>query len=346
MSEVKDLHLSIIVPVYNRPDEVTELLGSLAKQTDKDFEVLMMEGDSPNKCDHVCEQFSDRVNVHHHFYPEYSRSQRRNKGMELASGNYFLFFDSDCILPADYIAIVKKKLNEDYVDCYGGPDSAEQNFSDTQLAINYSMTSLMTTGGIRGGTKKVNKFLPRTFNMGFSKEVFEKVGGFKDIIGEDIDQSLRIREAGFTIQLIKEAFLFHKRKIDLKKFFKQVNTFGKARILLTTLHPGSFKLVYLMPTCFFLGNAFLVLMALISLFGHIFSDCAFFNWWWVWLLPIALYILAIFCESLLKNKKIKIALLSIITSYIQLCGYGLGFIDEFFTRRASKKSQETIYSQQ
>lgn len=346
MSEVKDLHLSIIVPVYNRPDEVTELLESLAKQTDKDFEVLMMEGDSPNKCDHVCEQFSDRVNVHHHFYPEYSRSQRRNKGMELASGNYFLFFDSDCILPADYIAIVKKKLNEDYVDCYGGPDSAEQNFSDTQLAINYSMTSLMTTGGIRGGTKKVNKFLPRTFNMGFSKEVFEKVGGFKDIIGEDIDQSLRIREAGFTIRLIKEAFLFHKRKIDLKKFFKQVNTFGKARILLTTLHPGSFKLVYLMPTCFFLGNAFLVLMALISLFGHIFSDCAFFNWWWVWLLPIALYILAIFCESLLKNKKIKIALLSIITSYIQLCGYGLGFIDEFFTRRASKKSQETIYSQQ
>lgn len=338
--------MSIIVPVYNRPDEVTELLESLAKQTDKDFEVLMMEGDSPNKCDPVCEQFSDRVNVHHHFYPEYSRSQRRNKGMELASGNYFLFFDSDCILPENYIAIVKKKLSEDYVDCYGGPDSAEQNFSDTQLAINYSMTSLMTTGGIRGGTKKVNKFLPRTFNMGFSKEVFEKVGGFKDIIGEDIDQSLRIREAGFTIRLIKEAFLFHKRKIDLKKFFKQVNTFGKARILLTTLHPGSFKLVYLMPTCFFLGNAFLVLMALISLFGHIFSDCAFFNWWWVWLLPIALYILAIFCESLLKNKKIKIALLSIITSYIQLCGYGLGFIDEFFTRRASKKSQETIYSQQ
>ena len=342
----KELHFSIIVPVYNRPDEVAELLESLSKQTDKDFEVLIMEGDSPNKCDHVCEQFSDSINVHHHFYPEYSRSQRRNKGMELASGNYFLFFDSDCILPADYIAIVKQKLNEDYVDCYGGPDSAEQNFSDVQRAINYSMTSMMTTGGIRGGTKKVNKFLPRTFNMGFSKEVFEKVGGFKDIIGEDIDQSLRIREAGFKIRLIKEAFLFHKRKIDLKKFFKQVNTFGKARILLTTLHLGSFKLVYLLPTCFFLGNAFLVLMALISLIGLSFSGCSFFNYWWVWLLPIALYILAIFFESLLKNKKIKIALLSIITSYIQLCGYGLGFIDEFFTRRASKKSQEKIYSQQ
>lgn len=346
MSEKKDIRLSIIVPVYNRPDEVTELLESLSKQTDKDFEVLMMEGDSPNRCDTVCAQFSDKVNVHHHFYPEYSRSQRRNKGMDLASGNYFLFFDSDCIIPPDYIAIVKRKLQEDYVDCYGGPDSAEQDFSDTQLAINYSMTSMMTTGGIRGGTKKVNKFLPRTFNMGFSKEVYEKVGGFKDIIGEDIDQSLRIREAGFRIQLLKEAFLYHKRKIDLKKFFKQVNTFGKARILLTTLHPGSFKLVYLMPTCFFLGNALLILMALISLIGHCVSDCAFFNWWWVWLLPIAIYVLAVFCESLYKNKKIKIALMSILTSYIQLCGYGIGFLDEFFTRRASKKTQETIYLQQ
>ena len=346
MSVEKELHLSIIVPVYNRPDEVAELLESLSHQTDKDFELLIMEGDSPNRCDTVCAQYSDKVNVRHHFYPEYSRSQRRNKGMDLASGNYFLFFDSDCIIPPDYITIVKRELRKNYVDCFGGPDSAEQNFSDTQLAINYSMTSMMTTGGIRGGTKKVKKFLPRTFNMGFSKDVYEKVGGFKDIIGEDIDQSLRIREAGFSIRLIKEAYLFHKRKIDLKKFFRQVNTFGKARILLTMLHPGSFKLVYLLPTCFFLGNSLLVLMALISLVCHIFSRCTFFNWWWVWLLPICLYIIAIFCESLFKNKKIKIALLSILTSYIQLCGYGLGFLDEFFTRRASKKSQETIYSQQ
>ena len=346
MAIEKEIRLSIIVPVYNRPDEVTELLESLAKQTDKDFEVLMMEGDSPNKCDRVCEQFSDRVNVHHHFFPELSRSQRRNKGMELATGNYYLFFDSDCIIPPDYIATVKKQLDENYVDCYGGPDNAEQDFSDVQRAINYSMTSIMTTGGVRGGTKKVDKFLPRTFNMGFSEEVFEKVGGFKDIIGEDIDQSLRIREAGFKIRLKKEAFVYHKRKIDLKKFFNQVNTFGKARILLTTLHPGSFKLVYLLPTCFFLGNVFLVLMSLAALISNFFCDCAFGAWWWVWLIPIALYVLAIFAESFIKNKNIKIAGLSIITSYIQLFGYGIGFLDEFFTRRASKKTQETIYSQQ
>ncbi len=341
----QDLRLSIIVPVYNRPDEVKELLESLANQTDKDFEVLIMEGDSSQRCDDVCKQYAGNVNVYHHFYPEYSRSQRRNKGMELASGNYFLFFDSDCILPSTYIEVVKKTLATDYVDCFGGPDSAEQNFSDEQLAINYSMTSFMTTGGIRGGTKKVNKFNPRTFNMGFSKEVYEKVGGFKDIIGEDIDQSLRIREAGFRIRLIKEAFLYHKRKINFKKFYKQVNTFGKARILLSTLHPGSFKIVYLLPTCFFLGNAFLLLMALISLLGLACCDCALGAWWWIWLLPIALYVCAIFLESLIKNKKIKIAILSILTSYIQLCGYGIGFIDEWITRRASKKSMEAVYLQ-
>ena len=346
MAIEKDLHLSIIVPVYNRPDEVAELLESLANQTDKDFEMLIMEDDSPNKCDHVCAQYADKIQVHYHFYPGKSRSQRRNLGMDMAAGNYFLFFDSDCILPETYIETVKRQLNAEYVDCYGGPDSAEQDFSDTQLAINYSMTSLMTTGGIRGGTKKVKKFLPRTFNMGFSKEVYEKVGGFKDIIGEDIDQSLRIREAGFDIRLIKEAYLYHKRKIDLKKFYKQVNTFGKARILLTTLHPGSFKPVYLLPTLFFLGNLFLLLMTLIALISRCCCDCTFGLLWWIWLLPIALYIVAIFCESLYKNKKIKVALLSIVTSYIQLCGYGIGFLDEFFTRRASKKSQETIYSQQ
>lgn len=346
MAIEKDLHISIIVPVYNRPDEVAELLESLADQTDKDFEVLIMEDDSPNKSDGVCARFADKIRIHYHFFPGKSRSQRRNLGMDLATGNYFLFFDSDCILPATYIETVKRHLQDEYVDCYGGPDSAEQDFSDTQLAINYSMTSFMTTGGIRGGTKKVKKFLPRTFNMGFSKEVYEKVGGFKDIIGEDIDQSLRIREAGFSIRLIKEAFLYHKRKIDLKKFYNQVNTFGKARILLTTLHPGSFKPVYLLPTLFFLGNLFLVLMTLIALVSRCCCDCAFGRLWWIWLLPIALYIVAIFCESLYKNKKLKVAFLSIATSYIQLSGYGIGFLDEFFTRRASKKSQETIYSQQ
>lgn len=336
MSEVKDLHLSIIVPVYNRPDEVTELLESLAKQTDKDFEVLVIEDGSTIKCDEVCKQYEDRLDLHYYFKPNSGRSETRNYGMDRASGNYFVIFDSDCIMPPQYVEVVKRNLTSDYVDCYGGPDAADRSFNDMQKAISYSMTSFMTTGGIRGGTKNVKKFSPRSFNMGISKEVYEKVGGYKNMIGEDIDLSFRIKEAGFESRLFPDAHVYHKRRVSLKKFFWQVNTFGKARLLLNKLHPGSLKLVHTLPALFALGNVGLVLLAI--LFAIL--QC---EYWWIWLLPIACYVLAIFTESLIKNKKLSIAFLSIASSYTQLFGYGLGFIDEFFTHKASRKSQEELY---
>ncbi len=336
MSEVKDLHLSIIVPVYNRPDEVTELLESLAKQTDKDFEVLIIEDGSTLKCDEVCKAYEDKLNLHYYFKPNSGRSKTRNYGMDRASGNYFIIFDSDCIMPPQYVEVVKRNLTSDYVDCYGGPDAADRSFNDMQKAISYSMTSFMTTGGIRGGTKNVKKFSPRSFNMGISKEVYEKVGGYKNMIGEDIDLSFRIKEAGFESRLFPDAHVYHKRRVSLKKFFWQVNTFGKARLLLNKLHPGSLKLVHTLPALFALGNVGLVLLAI--LFAIL--QC---EYWWIWLLPIACYVLAIFTESLIKNKKLSIAFLSIASSYTQLFGYGLGFIDEFFTHKASRKSQEELY---
>ncbi|MEG2070408.1 MAG: glycosyltransferase [Bacteroidales bacterium] len=325
----EDIHFSIIVPVYNRPDELGELLESLAQQTDKNFEILIMEGDSTIPCSEVCQKYAK---LHHIHKPEASRSERRNLGMQMATGSYFLFFDSDCILPPTYIKIVRAYLTTEYLDCYGGPDSADHNFSNIQKAINYSMTSMMTTGGIRGATNQTEKFTPRSFNMGLSKEVFEQVGGFKEMIGEDIDLSLRIKERGFKIKLIKEASLFHKRKINLKKFYNQVYTFGKARVLLSKLHPGSLKMAHLFPTCFVIGNLLLILLSIL---------CRNL----IFLLPLALYIMAIFIESWIKNKKIGIAFLSVITSYIQLCGYGMGFLDELITRRASKVAQEDLYTQ-
>jgi GT2 family glycosyltransferase len=252
--------------------------------------------------------------------------------MRLASGNYFMLFDSDCILPPEYVATVRQTLENDYVDCYGGPDSADETFTDMQLAVNYSMTSIMTTGGIRGCMKNVDKYLPRAFNMGFSREVFERTGGYLDMIGEDVDLSMRIKESGFKVRLIKDAYVYHKRRVNMKGFFKQVNTFGKARVLLTSRHPGSLKVMHLFPSCFVVGNISLVVMAVL---------CR--SLWW--LLPIAVYIMLIFLESLFKNKRLKVALLSIVTSYAQLCGYGLGYIDEFITRRASRKSAETLYRQ-
>lgn len=333
---MENIKLSIIVPVYNRPDEVSELLESLSIQTDKDFEVLIVEDGSSLKCDEVCRAYEGKLDLHYYFKPNSGRSETRNYGMNRASGNYFIIFDSDCIMPSEYIKTVKRYLNEDYVDCYGGPDAADSSFNDMQKAISYAMTSMLTTGGIRGATKNVNKFSPRSFNMGISKEVYEKIGGYKNMIGEDIDLSFRIKEAGFKTRLFPEARVYHKRRVDLKKFFRQVNTFGKARILLNTLHPGTLKLVHMLPACFVIGNIFLMLGAIISLICR-------WTYWWIWLLPIAVYVLAIFVESYIRNKKLKIAFMSIAACYSQLFGYGTGFINEFITRKASKKNQEELY---
>lgn len=324
------MKISVIVPVFNRPDEIRELLDSLVRQTDSDFEVIIVEDGSNIPCNDVCESYKEKLNIKYLFKPNTGRSDTRNYGMEHANGDYFIIFDSDCIMPEQYIATVKDYLREDYVDCFGGPDAAAEGFSDMQKAISYAMTSVMTTGGIRGATKKVDNFSPRSFNMGISKICYETVGGFKNMIGEDIDMSFRIKEAGFKSRLFAKAYVFHKRRVDLKKFFRQVKTFGRGRLLLNKLHPGALKIVYLMPSCFVLGNVFLVVMAL-----YLKS--------WLWILPLLIYILCLSLDSLYRNKSIKVAALSIVAAYVQLFGYGLGFIDEVITHKAMKKTQEELY---
>ena len=235
-------YFSVIIPVYNRPDEVRELLESLSKQTLKDFEVLLIEDGSVNRCDTVAQEFDKDLNICYFYKENSGRSLTRNYGMERASGEYLIFFDSDCIIPERYFEIVKARLEEDYVDCFGGPDAAHTSFSNLQKAISYSMTSFFTTGGIRGGKKGMEKFTPRTFNMGFSKEVYKRVGGFKDMFGEDIDLSLRIQKAGFHTVLIRDAFVYHKRRVSFRSFYRQVSVFGRARVDLYLLHPESLKI--------------------------------------------------------------------------------------------------------
>lgn len=324
------MKLSVIIPVYNRPDEAEELLESMARQTDPDFEVLVVEDGSTVPCENVCSRFRDKLDLHYHALPRSGRSATRNYGMDHATGDYFIIFDSDCILPPQYIETVKSYLKNDYADCYGGPDAACDNFSNMQKAVSYSMTSFLTTGGIRGGMKKTDKFSPRSFNMGLSKEVYRKVGGYKDMIGEDIDLSLRIKEAGFKTRLYPKAMVYHKRRVNLKKFFKQVETSGKARIVLAKQHPSSLKPVHLLPALFVLGNILLLVL------GSIFSNPLF-------LLPILLYVAALFTDSLIRNKKFSIALLSLVTGYTQLFGYGWGFLKEWVTGKAADTRQEKVY---
>ena len=247
-------YFSVIIPVYNRPDEVRELLESLSKQTLKDFEVLLIEDGSVNRCDTVAQEFDKDLNICYFYKENSGRNLTRNYGIEGASGEYLIFFDSDCIIPERYFEIVKARLEEDYVDCFGGPDAAHTSFSNLQKAISYSMTSFFTTGGIRGGKKGMEKFTPRTFNMGFSKEVYKRVGGFKDMFGEDIDLSLRIQKAGFHTVLIRDAFVYHKRRVSFRSFYRQVSVFGRARVDLYLLHPESLKIVHLLPAAFVLGS--------------------------------------------------------------------------------------------
>lgn len=237
---------SVIVPVYNRPEEVNDLMKSLAGQTCDDFEVVIVEDGSTVRCEESVKRYPN-VRSKYFYKDNEGRSIARNYGMERAEGDWFIFFDSDCVIPPDYFATLDRELEAAPTDAFGGPDAAHESFSTTQKAINYAMTSFLTTGGIRGGKVSLEKFTPRTFNMGFTREVYGKVGGFREMFSEDIDMSTRIRNAGFSIGLIRPAYVYHKRRIDLKKFFRQVHVFGMSRITLKLLYPGSMKLVHTLP---------------------------------------------------------------------------------------------------
>ena len=312
------LYLSLIVPVYNRPHEVAELLSSLLLQSNKDFEVVIVEDGSAIPCAEVVNRYADKLRISYYTKLNSGPGQSRNYGAERAKGNYFIFLDSDCVIPEGYTAAVYQSLEQQYVDAFGGPDAAHENFTDFQKAINYSMTSVITTGGIRGGGEKMDKFFPRSFNMGYSKEVFEKTGGFGKIrFGEDIDMSIRILNNGFKTRLIKAAFVYHKRRSTFRQFFKQVHNSGIARINLNKRHPGTLKLVHALPAVFTLGVVILLIASI-------------FCWWFI--LPLLFFFLVIFADASLRNKSLKIGWLSMWVSFVQLTGYGSGFIIAFIRR--------------
>lgn len=306
-------YFSIIIPVYNRPQELEELLDSLSAQTCKDFEVIIVEDGSQERSDQIVTDYEDLLDIKYFYKKNSGPGLSRNYGAEQAQGVYFVFFDSDCIVPEEYITVLKQACQAGGIDAFGGPDKAHESFTDVQKAINYSMTSFFTTGGIRGRKQSMEKFHPRSFNMGFSRAVWSATGGFSGLrFGEDIDMSIRIMEAGFKTCLLPEAYVYHKRRTSFRKFFKQVYNSGMARINLFKLHPHSLKMVHCLPTIFLIGCLFLF----IGIF--LFSPC----WGYLLLLPAVVF----FFDSLLKNKNLKVAFFSIIAAYIQLMAYGLGFL--------------------
>jgi glycosyltransferase involved in cell wall biosynthesis len=308
---------SLIIPVYNRPDEVDELLESLSQQDyTENFEVVIIEDGSSLRCDDVVRKYAGKLHLSYCYKENSGPGDSRNYGMKKAKGDYFIIFDSDCIIPKNYLTEVSIALKANYVDCFGGPDKALDSFSDIQKAINFAMTSFLTTGGIRGGSEKIDKFQPRSFNMGLSRKAFEASKGFGNIHpGEDPDLSIRLWNLGFETRLFSKAFVYHKRRIDWAKFTVQVNKFGKARPILNSWYPQYGKLTFFFPSVFIIGFAF----ALILL---IFNFDVLLQLYFV-------YFLALFLVSSYQNKSFKIGLLSIKAVWKQFYGYGTGFLESF-----------------
>lgn len=309
-----ELQFSIIIPVYNRPQEIEELLASLTKQSyQKYFEVVVVEDGSENISKEIVESYSKELNIKYFLKENTGAGASRNFGMQNASGNYFIIFDSDCIIPENYLDEVEKTLQENYTDAYGGADAAHDSFTTVQKAINYSMTSFFTTGGIRGSKKSVDKFQPRSFNLGISKKAFEATKGFSKLkIGEDIDLTFRLWEHNFETQFIENAFVYHKRRSTFQQFFKQTFAFGNGRPFLNKKYPSTAKITYWFPSLFItsLISAILFYLVGINFFLGLF----------------VFYFIMIFLDSFIKNKNITVAFYSIITTLIQFFGYGLGFI--------------------
>ena len=329
---------SIIVPVYNRPDEIGELLESLCSQTETDFEVIVVEDGSQIPCKDVCEKFASILDLHYYNKENSGPGMSRNYGAERSAGDYIIVLDSDVVLPDGYLAAINRELNQHPVDAFGGPDASHPSFTAIQKAISYSMTSFFTTGGIRGGKAKLDKFYPRSFNMGIRREVYAHLNGFAKMrFGEDIDFSYRIVEAGYSTRLFPEAWVWHKRRTDFRKFFRQVYNSGIARINLEKRHPGTLKMVHLLPMVFTVG---VVLMCVTSFVGRMLmvygpGPDPLHRWYWLCagpLLPLLLYVLLVFADATVQFRSASIGLRAVVAAFVQLMGYGCGFLYAWWQR--------------
>ncbi|MEZ2414047.1 glycosyltransferase family 2 protein [Muriicola sp. E247] len=322
---------SLIIPVYNRPEEIKELLQSLDKQTyDQKYEIVIVEDGSQDRSEEIVHSFLGKLNIQYYYKENSGPGDSRNYGMKKAKGNYFIILDSDCLLPPEYLSVINSSLKQDYVDFFGGPDTAHPDFTPTQKAINYAMTSILTTGGIRGNKKAAGKFQPRSFNMGISREAFEKSGGFGQIHpGEDPDLTIRLWKLGFQSKLIPEARVYHKRRIDFNKFYLQVRKFGMVRPILNSWHRGTARFTYWLPTFFSLG----MLLALgLAVLGY---------YWFLYL--YLFYFAVILIDSWYRNRSVSIAILSIFAVCIQFIAYGVGFFKSTFLLTFSRKKPQELF---
>lgn len=316
------MFFSIIIPLYNRPCEIDELLASLTRQAYKAFEVLIIEDGSSSDARDIVARYQEKLDLHYYYKENAGQGFARNYGFQRARGDYFIVFDSDCLIPADYLKKVHQALISTPLDAYGGPDAAHSSFTDVQKAISYAMTSPFTTGGIRGNKKHLGTFHPRSFNMGISREVYQKVGGYLlTRLGEDIEYSIRIQKAGFSIGLIPQAHVYHKRRTNFRQFYKQLHFFGRARINIYKHFPEELRLVHFFPALFVLFLAGTLLANLLGLQVAIMGNVL-----------LGIYTVLLFLHALFKTRSLKVAILSVLAAFIQLIAYGMGFMQDYYKR--------------
>jgi glycosyltransferase involved in cell wall biosynthesis len=322
---------SIVVPTFSRTDEVIELLDSLETQQNKNFEVIIADGSLDDSVGKVVKAYMNRLKLIYLYDKGLGISESRNWGVKNASGDYVVFFDSDCVIPSQYFAVLDDYLNQNPLDAFGGPDKAHESFNNHQKAINYAMTSFFTTGGIRGKKTHIGQYQPRGFNMGIKREVFNLLGGYSGLkVSEDIDLSMRLFKSGYKVGLIEEAFVYHKRRSTFYKFFRQVNSFGSGRIDLQIRHGNALKLVHFLPTLF-------TLYILFGLIISIFSWIAFT----FWAGSLLVYFFLLFIDSTIQNKSTVIGLQSVYAACIMHIGYGMGMLKAIILRYILRVNIET-----
>lgn len=326
-----ELSFSFIIPVYNRPQEIRELLQSMVQmEGETPFEIVIVEDGSQLDSESVISEFASRLDISYYKKENTGPGDSRNYGMRHARGNYYIILDSDCLLPPAYLQTVKKELEQDFTDCFGGPDAAHTSFTDLQKAINYAMTSFLTTGGIRGGKKAVDRFQPRSFNMGISRKAFLATGGFGTIHpGEDPDLTIRIWKEGFRTRLIADAYVYHKRRISWKSYYTQVKKFGKTRPILNAWHPHTKKITYWFPAVFSFG-------LLLALTGGLLGQPAL-------LYVYGIYFGLVFVDALRKEGSVKVAFMAVFAVLIQFFGYGMAFVHSHFLINLLGKDPKEVF---
>lgn len=330
---------SVIIPSYNRADEVIDLLRSLQAQTCEHsrFEVLVIDDGSTDATEQKVNELASQVDFHLRFFRRNHEGPgpARNFGMSQAEGEYFLFIDSDCQADANWLKEIDEAITKEAPDAFGGPDSVLDSFTPLQKAIDYSMTSFLTTGGMRGHSqKRLAKFYPRSFNMGIRREVYEKLGGMGNLRhGQDIEFSRRIVASGAKVIYIPNAIVYHKRRTSLRKFFRQMFNWGVARINLSYLDAGNLEPLHFIPAIAAVGYTLLTIFTLLTGLA-----------WKIWVAITVLALLIcgyIFIDSSIRYRSVKVGWLAPIFAVCQIFAYGYGFTYNYVRRKIFRRGEVT-----